>query len=108
MYIGEVLDIYAKGSGSRYGSVLTADGIAGLSVFSLQVYRLIEMAQYFFTVDPRSLADRCYIRMTTMFRRLTLPADTNKNSVCIHVLPSAIASVTLDQQHSQMEVETFH
>jgi hypothetical protein len=53
MYIGEVLDIYAKGSGSRYGSVLTANGISGLSAFSLQVYRLIEMAQQIFTVDLR-------------------------------------------------------
>ena len=62
MYIGEVLDIYAKGSSSRYGSVLTADGISGLSAFSLQVYQLIEMAQHFFTVDLRSFTDRCYIQ----------------------------------------------
>ena len=36
MYIGEVLDIYMKGSSSRYGSILTVDGelLQPLSNFS--------------------------------------------------------------------------
>ena len=29
IYIGEVSDIYTKGSSSRYGSVLAADGVSG-------------------------------------------------------------------------------
>ena len=44
--IGEVLDIYTKWSGSCYGSILTVDGIPGLSALSLQVYQPIARIQY--------------------------------------------------------------
>jgi hypothetical protein len=43
VYLGEVLDIYSKGSSSHYGSLLAADGVSGLSAISLQVYQPIIM-----------------------------------------------------------------
>ncbi|KDQ56779.1 hypothetical protein JAAARDRAFT_207846 [Jaapia argillacea MUCL 33604] len=37
-YIGEVLDIYKKGSSSRHGSILSASTMAGLSYLSVRVF----------------------------------------------------------------------
>jgi hypothetical protein len=37
-YIGEVLDIYKQGTGSRYGSVNDVSTTSGLSYLALRVY----------------------------------------------------------------------
>jgi hypothetical protein len=38
VYVGEVLNIYAQGSGSRYGLLVEADSVSGLSALSVHVY----------------------------------------------------------------------
>ncbi|KAJ3502810.1 hypothetical protein NLJ89_g8719 [Agrocybe chaxingu] len=46
-YIGEVLDIYKRGTSGRYGSVTTASSIQGLAWLSLRVYLPLAM-----TINP--------------------------------------------------------
>ena len=43
VYMGEVLDIYTQGSGSRYGSLVEVDGISGLSALTVHVYRPVNI-----------------------------------------------------------------
>jgi hypothetical protein len=108
MYIGKVLNIYTKGSGSHYGSVLTTDGASGLSALLLRVYWLIAMGQCILIVNIRSLIDchvfRMTVPMTTIFWHLTLLANTYKNLVyIIHMCLSAISYIILNQLHLKVE-----
>lgn len=42
-YIGQVLDIYRRGSGSRHGSILESATISGLSYLSLRVFLVLDV-----------------------------------------------------------------
>ena len=101
-YIGEVLDIYKKGTSSRYGSVDDASTAAGLSYLALRVYLPLKMSlvcgQLVLRLVEYSNGYSCFrmtaIRTTNqkMRRLLFFQVDTAILN-CIPMHPSRIFSI---------------
>lgn len=72
-YIGEILDIYKKGSNSRHGSVTSATTVAGLSYLSLRVYLPLVTVGFPFHLICNSL---------TLTSKVTEDSDSESEDDC--------------------------
>ncbi|KAJ6609185.1 hypothetical protein B0H10DRAFT_2226171 [Mycena sp. CBHHK59/15] len=57
VYIGEVLDIYKKGSSGRYGSIPTASAVSDIQAFSLRVFLPLQVTQSHELEDDDMIVD---------------------------------------------------
>jgi hypothetical protein len=101
-YVGEVLDIYQKGSNNRYGSVAKAINVTELSFLSLRVFL------------PLTVVSVVSVLKTTVFHALDLQGLFNDNDIDVDepdsntLVPQPIFAEHFRQAHLHTHAPVSH